>query len=349
MFGGKSVRELRKEEKLVRGLVRRYRKRIPQTSHEALNAVLNRCAEAVASKDEVQATEVLNALAEVSETHLSPYRNSSLFETIESVGLAVVIALILRAFVIEAFTIPSGSMIPTLAVGDFLFVNKLAYGTHVPFTEKTGFVWDHPERGDIIVFVYPCNPKQDYIKRVVAVEGDVVMPYGQGGGYLVLNGEKTPQKSLREFHELAYFRGGEVGGASCPLGVSLHKETSGTRNFSTLHCNPMPSTPPTTVGLSISEWGAERSRAQACPSTYGFQLPAPYPWRVPKGHVFVMGDNRDNSQDSRFWGFVPVEAIKGKALFMWMSWDGAASWSRPWQKVRWERLFRPVHRLYEGD
>ena len=133
----------------------------------ALETVLTTARRVVAERSEAEVESCLEALESSSEKHLSPHRNSPLFETVESVGLAVVIALVLRAFVIEAFTIPSGSMIPTLAVGDFLFVNKLSYGTHVPFTEKTGIVWDHPERGDIIVFVYPCNPKQDYIKRVV--------------------------------------------------------------------------------------------------------------------------------------------------------------------------------------
>ena len=178
MFGSKAIKSLKRQEKQVESLVRRYKKRLSAEDHQALKDVLEQTRSVILSGDDAEAETGLSALEAVCEKHLNPHRNSPVFETIESVGLAVIIALILRAFVIEAFTIPSGSMIPTLAVGDFLFVNKLAYGTHVPFTEKTGFVWDRPERGDIIVFVYPCNPQQDYIKRVVAIEGDVVMPYG---------------------------------------------------------------------------------------------------------------------------------------------------------------------------
>ncbi len=369
MFGPKSLKELKKATKLVRSLMKRYRKRIPVRDAEALESVLEASKTILDSGDAEAAQAQLDALHTASEMHLAPHRNSSLYENVESVGIAIMIALVLRAFVIEAFTIPSGSMIPTLAVGDFLFVNKLAYGTRVPFTEKTGVVWDMPERGDIIVFVYPCNPKQDYIKRVVAIEGDIVEPYGGGNNsFVAVNGVPVTDQKLRDFHELNEFRGGEISACiaecrqhfdearcrtqcekpKCGQPYTLHEESSAAQSYSKLHCIPKAGGSDVLSKAPVSDWGSERLRAQSC-ATGSPVLPAPYPWRVPKGHVFVMGDNRDNSLDSRFWGFVPVESVKGKALFMWMSWDGAASWSSPWEKVRWNRLFRPVHRVYNEE
>ena len=415
MFAPKSLRQLRKGTKLIRGLMKRYRKRIPEQDYAALSAVIETCKDILDAKDAERASQQLNALQEASEKHLSPYRNSEFFENVESVGIAVIIALVLRAFVIEAFTIPSGSMIPTLAVGDFLFVNKLAYGTRIPFTEDVGYVWDTPERSDIIVFVYPCNPSQDYIKRVVAVAGDVVTA---NDGFVTVNGQPVMDKKIRDFRqELNSFRGGEiptsiekctqetnifncvgegkltltqqeVSFSACKQAVvvqgrrfpasdtaqqqiaemctdsvtnpnkqppyQLHVETVEGVSFSTLHTRTKPVLTSTSMAPPISDWALERTRAQYCgpqrndcPSSLPSSVRLPkVSWRVPADHVFVMGDNRDNSCDGRSWGFVPVKNIKGKALFMWMSWDGAASWNQPWEKVRWHRLFRPVHRVY---
>ena len=369
MFGPKSIKELKKATRLVRSLMKRYRKRIPANDVEALESVLEASKVILDARDAEAAQAQLDLLQTTCERHLAPHRNSALFENVESVGIAVIIALLLRAFVIEAFTIPSGSMIPTLAVGDFLFVNKLAYGTRVPFTEKTGVVWDMPERGDIIVFVYPCNPKQDYIKRVVAVEGDIVEPYGNvNNSFVAVNGVPVTDQKIRDFNELNEFRGAELSACiegcrkhanetwcremcenpKCKRPFALHKESSAAQSYSKLHCVPKVGGSDVLSNRPVSDWGSERARAQSC-ATGRSVLPAPYPWRVPKGHVFVMGDNRDNSADSRVWGFVPVESVKGKALFMWMSWDGAASWSKPWEKVRWDRLFRPVHRVYNEE
>lgn len=204
-------------------------------------------------------------------------RKSSIRETIEAIVIAFLIALVIRTFVIQAFKIPSGSMIPTLLVGDHILVNKFLMGTpvDVPFTDihlfrMPGF--KKPQRGDIIVFKYPEDPTRDFIKRVVGIEQDVV--YGK-------------DKKI-------YVNGMEL---SEPYVQHVDKDTK--------------------------PGGADRR------DNFG-------PVVVPKGSVFVMGDNRDQSYDSRFWGVVDESLVKGKALIIYWSWDSDKTW------VRFNRIGRLV-------
>jgi len=193
---------------------------------------------------------------------------STLREYGEALGMAVILALFVRTFVVQAFKIPSGSMLPTLQVGDHILVNKFIYGVHVPFWEKRILPLSSPHRGDVIVFVYPVDQTKDFIKRVVAVGGDVV-----------------------EIRDKRVFIDGEA--------------------WDDPHASFVD--------------GEARGHGSVPRDNYG-------PLTVPPGHLFVMGDNRDRSYDSRFWGFVDLDEVKGKAFLIYWSWDGSDHW------VRWSRL-----------
>ncbi len=204
-------------------------------------------------------------------------RKSTVREYAEALGVALLLALVIRTFVVQAFKIPSGSMLPTLEIGDHILVNKFIYGPRleIPLTQMSlgqlpGI--RKPKQGDVVVFIWPKDRTKDFIKRVIAVEGQTV-----------------------EVRNREVFIDGK------------------------------PWDDPHAV--------FNERRANVAPSTgdnFG-------PFEVPAGHVFVMGDNRDQSYDSRFWGPVPIEDIKGQALVIYWSWDGPDRW------VRWDRLGRLVN------
>lgn len=201
-----------------------------------------------------------------------PAKKSRLRENIEAILIAIVLALFIRAFVVQAFKIPSGSMLNTLQIGDHILVNKFIYGVKVPKWHQTIIPIKSPRRGDIIVFEYPQDRKKDFIKRVVGVPGDTV-----------------------EIHDKQ------------------------------LYINDQPVNLPYTIFSELDIKPAYRSPRD----NFG-------PTTVPPESVFVMGDNRDNSHDSRFWGFVKYREIKGKAFVIYWSWD------RNEPGVRWKRLGRGI-------
>ncbi len=213
-------------------------------------------------------------------------------EWIEPFLIAAIVALFIRQFIVEAFKIPSGSMIPTLAIGDHLLVNKFVYGPRIPFTDTRFFTWKEPKRGDIIVFKYPENEDKNFIKRVVGLPGDKIQIVS---GKLMINDQPVAIKELG-FSDESLQDPGMFGGKP-----KLFEEDLGG------------------VKHSIQYLYDQKDR------NYG-------PITVPKESVFVMGDNRDNSQDSRVWGFVRYNKILGKALIIYWSWDGNGRW------VRWERI-----------
>jgi signal peptidase I len=199
----------------------------------------------------------------------------------------------MRSFLFEPFKIPSGSMIPTLLVGDLILVNKFHYGIRLPVINQLVVPNHKPARGDVIVFRYPVNPSIDYIKRVVGLPGDEVAYINKK---LMINGQPVPTESLPEFYDEDSLRyslqfSEKLGGAAHRILVDKDR-------------------PPYIPEPAIEPFPF---RDQCRYSGEGVVC------KVPEGHFFAMGDNRDNSQDSRFWGFVPERNIVGKAFVVWMN------------------------------
>jgi signal peptidase I len=227
------------------------------------------------------------------DVRLGRWRKSEVREYAESILVAIAVAMALRAFVVEAFKIPSGSMIPTLQVGDHIFVNKFTYGPAVPWAHTRLWSRMPPERGDVIVFAYPEHPDQDFIKRVIAIPGDKLEARG---GHPIINGWEVP---------------------SCYAGTYSYTESQD-------------------IGRHEGEVYVEFLEDEAFLTLYDrASLQSEYqgPYYVKPKEVWVMGDNRNNSHDSRMWwngqgGGVPYENIKGRALFVWLSVSESMDWSR---------------------
>jgi len=208
-----------------------------------------------------------------SSIELDSSKRSRFRENAEAIFIAVIIALFIRTFVVQAFKIPSGSMKPTLQIGDHILVNKFIYGVKIPYLNTVLLPAKKPQRGDIVVFKYPLDPKKDFIKRVIGLPGDAVEIREK---VIYINGQRLN-------HDVGVF------------------------------------SDPRTIAGNI------RPRDNMGPIT------------VPKGALFVMGDNRDESFDSRFWGFVPLRDVNGKAFIIYWSWDSEDF------NVRWGRIANLLH------
>ena len=201
------------------------------------------------------------------------------------------LVLLLRSFVIEPFRIPSGSLEPTLLVGDFLAVNKFSYGFRLPVWEKKVIPVANPKSGEIAVFRWPPNPSYDYIKRVIGVPGDKITYRNK---VLSINGQEVKQTFVE------YTTDESSGNAVAQYKENLNGVTHD------IFIRP---------DVAAVDFEVE----------------------VPEGQYFMMGDNRDDSADSRYWGFVSDEYLRGKALLVWMSWNGKLG------SVRWSRIGRIIH------
>lgn len=203
------------------------------------------------------------------------------------------VVFLLRTFLIGNFLIPTASMTPTLPVGDFIFVNKAAYGIRAPFSNETLIKTGEPKRGDILVFHFPVNPSVDFVKRVIGVPGDVISYKNK---MLTINGKKLEYTNCDK-DAINYYNQSLANGSG---DIICTEDLDGVKHQ--------------------VDW------IESVNGTDFEDL------KVPAGHYFVMGDNRDNSEDSRYWGFVPKKDLVGKAKIVWMSWDKVD------KKVRWSEI-----------
>ncbi|AOJ68191.1 MULTISPECIES: signal peptidase I [Burkholderia] len=203
----------------------------------------------------------------------------------------ILVVFVVRSFIVEPFKIPSGSMVPTLLVGDFILVNKFDYGLRLPITNQKITEGRPLQRGDVVVFRYPKDESVDYIKRAIGLPGDTVAYQDKK---LTINGQPVPEAPLPD-----YFDEERMNYAK------QFEETIGARKNAILN---NPAVPPFVMGADDYPYRDNcqyDSRGVVC--------------KVPPGHYFMMGDNRDNSADSRYWGFVPDKNIVGRAFFIWMN------------------------------
>jgi signal peptidase I len=318
-----------------------------------LDTVTDDVEKALAAKDLGTVRRRLPVLDAIVDEVVKRNPKSTSRDYVESIGFAVLIALGLRAFVIEAFKIPSSSMYPTLEIGDHIFVNKFIYGIRIPWTTTKFFQLRSPERGEVIVFIMPCEPSRDFIKRVIAVAGDTVEVRCD---VVYVNGKAIPSRLVEGGDTCRYDDYIERENRWQTKLCSRYEESVGDRRYDTFHSatrpqheqqehdgvdfprrdNPVASCQQDDEAESNYSPQVLGKLVETKPAASAGTCEPQYHYVVPEGHVFVMGDNRNNSKDSRVWGSVPVENIKGKALFIWLSYS---TWTlTDWGGFRWPRI-----------
>ena len=286
-------------------LLRRNRGKIPESAAAEVEEAILAVEDALRKPQGMPAVQARHALDAALDKHLAFARKGAVREYTESIGGAILVALLLRAFVFEPFHIPSGSMIPTLLVGDFIFVNKMSYGLRIPFTDpgRVHKLWERPpRRGDVVVFINPQHPDVDYVKRVVGLPGDHIEIRDN---VLYING--VEQKRI-EVGDYTYKDHSEYTDTDIDVVARMYIENLDS------HQHPI---------LVRKDPVFQRAGS----------------FVVEEGRVFMMGDNRDNSADSRVEGGIgqiPFSYIKGRASVIWISFGGRMG-------IRFERMFRGVN------
>ncbi len=311
----------------------------------ALDAAIREVADALAAGDLARVRRGLPRLDELA-GELPRVRRSALSEYAWAFGSLLVLVLGIRAFVVEAFKIPSSSMLPTLEINDHIFVTKFVYGLRVPLVDGKLFARS-PDRGEVIVFIQPCEHR-DFIKRVIGLAGDRIE---MRCNIIYVNGQAVPSAHVSgDACELS-----DELGSSSTRQCARYRETLGGYTYDTFYDpeRPQRDAEPRLPGDSPPGDFPQSAVDKRCPSSPN-QLPGTLVltrpmevagacgqqlhYVVPAGHVFVMGDNRDGSRDSRFWGSVPIENIKGKALFRWLSYTDFS-----WSGMQWGRIGDLMH------
>jgi signal peptidase I len=286
-------------------LLRRNRPKISEPAAAEVEKAIASVDEALTRKEGMPSLQARHLLDAALDKHLAFARKGAVREYTESIGGAILVALLLRAFVFEPFHIPSGSMIPTLLVGDFIFVNKMSYGLRIPFSDpgRVHKLWERPpKRGDVVVFINPHRPDQDYVKRVVGLPGDHIEIRDN---VLFVNGVEQKRVDVGDY---TYKDHSEYTDTDIDVVSHLYTEDlDGHKHPILVRKDP------------------------------AFQRPGSFV--VEEGRVFMMGDNRDNSQDSRVEGGpgqIPFSYIKGRASVIWISFGGSMG-------IRFDRMFRGVN------
>jgi signal peptidase I len=225
------------------------------------------------------------------------------------------VVLLLRAFVFEPFRIPSDSMMPTLLDGDFIIVNKYAYGLRLPVINRKVIAIGEPQRGDVVVFRYPVDPSTNFIKRLVGLPGDHVVVQDNR---ITINGTEVPFTPDGKYND------------GCYVNLSQIDERLGTHEHKAIFCPVALDRTPVLPGCKR---GGVRGYVCGDADAPGFLRTPPFVGDVPPGQYLMMGDNRDNSDDGRSWGFVPEENLVGKATRIWFNWDPHRAGGPQWQRV----------------
>ncbi len=287
-FKPKTVEHLIERRAQIRWILK-YRK-LSDEKRQGAEELVATATDAIDNYKKKSHAELVDAAVKVDNgfsAHLSRHKRNGMVEFVDSVWVVVLIALCIRFFLFESFRVPTGSMVPNIYIGDMLFVNKYIYGLRPPFTKWHFFRFKEPTRGEVVVFIYPENPSQDFVKRVIGLPGDTVKLEGRR---IWVNGTEITRERVGEFTYIES-RGGER-----KTDWYLETNQDGVKY-------PVIYTPGNGNDLGTM------FDCKLCDNEF----------TVPDGSLFVMGDNRDVSLDSRFWGFVPLDHLKGRASMIWFS------------------------------
>lgn len=328
-------KEARRFAKDARGAASRLGKKLPKKAREEIEAAAAEAEAAAGDGDSGRLSDALRALDALWGEHLARHGKPAWREYLEVAVAAVLLALVVRGFVVEAVRIPSGSMAPTLLAGDQVFVWKLAYGVRIPFTNTRVLHGSPPRRGDVVVFESPKDPARDVVKRIVGIPGDIVE---LRDGVLVVNGVPQPRSPAGE---LAWEEPGDGRAPPSRDACRVYREA--------LAKGELAPPDPELAGAAEASWqGAAASgiasyEVMQCRRGRIAAREGPFE-TVRPGHVFVLGDNRDRSADSRGAGGwqVPLGNVKGRVAVVFWSWGLGGAWPSGDRGLRLERLFKPV-------